>query len=426
MSTQTSTFPAIPFTHTHPQQSFRLLELPPELLELLSSDNPPTYVVHGIQLNLTRNRFRLTKSTRLYLKSSNPPTNVTSTTPRTKGAEAGYVHLCSPTQTYQVRQVSTSNSLFVTQPATLLNQNTPTNQPKGEADAAQEDEVALSAIGALKAIGQVNSVLELKPVQLDIQGLLQSMIPVWKWNNTDTIDLNEVAAKGAAVSKREIFDQLPAPETQIEDAWRRLFAFEVRGHSYVPDQETLYRAWEEVMDIFVSEEGREAELSAGIFLGGRYLCEDNRELLEAVGRSIWWSPVLRKPTGTAPGQDEDGELDETITTAWVGRLVLQHMANGDQSIGVEQFMTAWRNLLPEKWGRGVGIDVLGQGSYQLETSVDGVATIRTRGRTDGATDSSTKEKGLLESVAKDPNARAGTTGKRKWHEKFKDSRNVKR
>src|SRR5271156_3399898 len=143
MSTQTSTFPAIPFTHTHPQQSFRLLELPPELLELLSSDNPPTYVIYGIQLDLTLNRFRLTKSTRLYLKSSNPPTNVSSTTtPRTKGAEAGYVHLCSPTQTYQVRQVSTSNSLFVTQPAMLFDQNTP-SQPKGETDAAHEDEVAL-------------------------------------------------------------------------------------------------------------------------------------------------------------------------------------------------------------------------------------------------------------------------------------------
>jgi sister chromatid cohesion protein DCC1 len=428
MSTQTSTFPAIPFTHTHPQQSFRLLELPPELLELLSSDNPSTYVVHGIQLNLTRNRFQLTKSTRLYLKSSNLPTNVTSaTTPRTKGAEAGYVHLCSPTQTYQVRQVSTSNSLFVTQPVMLLNQNTPTNQPKGEADAAQEDEIALSATSPLKIIGQVNSVLELKPVQLDVQGLLQSMVPVWKWSNTDTIDLDEVAAKGIAMSKREIFDQLPAPEIQIEDGWRRLFAFEVGGHGYVPDQETLYRAWEEVMDVFVSDEGCEAELSAGIFLGGGYLCEDdNRELLEAVGRSIWWSPVLRKLTETAPGQDEGGELDEAITTAWVGKLVLQHMASGDQSIGVEQFMTVWRNLLPEKWGRGVGIDVLGRGSYQLETSVDGVATIRTGVATDGAADSTTKEKGLLESVAKDPSTRAGTTGKRKWHEKFKDSRNVKR
>jgi hypothetical protein len=309
----------------------------------------------------------------------------------------------------------------------LLDQNTPTNRPKGETDAAHEDEVALSATGALKAIGQVSSVLELKPVQLDVQGLLQSVVPVWKWSNTNTIDIDEVAANGVAVSKREIFDQVPAPEIQIEDAWRKLFAFEVRGHGYVPDQETLYRAWEEVMDIFVGEEGREAELSADIFLGGGYLCEDdNRELLEVVGRSIWWSPVLRKPTETATEQEEDGQLDETITTAWVGKLVLQHMASGDKYVDVEQFMTVWRNLLPEKWGRGVGIDVLGPGSYELETSLDGVATIRTGVETGRATDSSTKEKGGLESVAKDPNARAGTTGKRKWHEKFKDSRNVKR
>jgi hypothetical protein len=162
-------------------------------------------------------------------------------------------------------------------------------------------------------------------------------------------------------------------------------------------------------------------------LEGGYLCEDdNRELLEVVGRSIWWSPVLRKPTETATRQDEDGQLDEAITTAWVGKLVLQHMASGDKSVDVEQFMTVWRNLLPEKWVRGVGIDVLGQGSYQLETSLDGVAMIRTGVGSGRATDSSAKEKGGLESVAEDPNARAGTTGKRKWHEKFKDSRNVKR
>ncbi len=44
MSTQSPSFPATSFTFTQPQQSFRLLELPPELLELLSSDSPPTYV----------------------------------------------------------------------------------------------------------------------------------------------------------------------------------------------------------------------------------------------------------------------------------------------------------------------------------------------------------------------------------------------
>ena len=37
----------ISFDFSHSQQSFRLMELPPPLLELLSSDNPPTYVHLG-------------------------------------------------------------------------------------------------------------------------------------------------------------------------------------------------------------------------------------------------------------------------------------------------------------------------------------------------------------------------------------------
>lgn len=36
--------PALPFTISSVQQPFRLLELPPELLELLTSPNPPKYV----------------------------------------------------------------------------------------------------------------------------------------------------------------------------------------------------------------------------------------------------------------------------------------------------------------------------------------------------------------------------------------------
>ena len=40
----------VPFTMTHPQQNFRLLELPPEVLELLSADKPPRYVFHRLRL----------------------------------------------------------------------------------------------------------------------------------------------------------------------------------------------------------------------------------------------------------------------------------------------------------------------------------------------------------------------------------------
>jgi sister chromatid cohesion protein DCC1 len=41
MSSQDAT--GIPLSASHKQQAFKLLELPPELLQLLESDNPPTY-----------------------------------------------------------------------------------------------------------------------------------------------------------------------------------------------------------------------------------------------------------------------------------------------------------------------------------------------------------------------------------------------
>jgi len=41
MATQYTT--DIPFSSSHTQQAFKLLELPPELLALLESDDPPTY-----------------------------------------------------------------------------------------------------------------------------------------------------------------------------------------------------------------------------------------------------------------------------------------------------------------------------------------------------------------------------------------------
>jgi hypothetical protein len=44
MSTQYTT--DIPFSASNNQQAFKLLELPPDLLALLESDNPPRLVLH--------------------------------------------------------------------------------------------------------------------------------------------------------------------------------------------------------------------------------------------------------------------------------------------------------------------------------------------------------------------------------------------
>jgi hypothetical protein len=71
MSTQDPNAPNIRFTFTHPQQNFRLLELPPALLELLSSPDPPTYVSspHQIHLSLHASMSRSSYSENLEFQA---------------------------------------------------------------------------------------------------------------------------------------------------------------------------------------------------------------------------------------------------------------------------------------------------------------------------------------------------------------------
>ncbi|RDW80870.1 hypothetical protein BP5796_05568 [Coleophoma crateriformis] len=72
--------PAIPFSATLSQQAFKLLELPPELLSVLESENPPT----------------------LHIRSETP---------------ASHALLHCGEQKYQIRQKNTSNPILILAPS---------------------------------------------------------------------------------------------------------------------------------------------------------------------------------------------------------------------------------------------------------------------------------------------------------------------
>ena len=317
----------------------------------------------------------------------------------------------------------------------------------GKTDAACQEEVAVPATGALTVVGQVSSVLEVHAVQIDVRAQLKTLVPVWQWADGmgTVVPLDRTARR--CWTKMELFDQLPAPEGQLEHAWRELFAFELHGRSFAPDHKTLFQAWKQAMLRFTLNGGSGAVVGAQNFLEAddttseHDLTDSETELLDAVRRAIWWSPRLRKPTETTTPQDDIGELEQATTTAWVGKLALRNTAkdhdddndNDDQAVDAEQFMTSWRNVLPEKWGLGLELDLMEPDTFQLGTDPYGRRTIKWLPGEDsdsaGAAGVGRKEKAGLESGV----AKASTTrptgplaGKRKWHDKFQASRNVKR
>ena len=105
MSTQDDS--GILFQISNEQQNFHLLELPPSLLALVASKDPPKYV---LTLAVDENSTDTFES--LWLKSAEPSSaNVDSKQP-----SPGAV-LCTDAQTYQLRQVQSSNPIFILQPA---------------------------------------------------------------------------------------------------------------------------------------------------------------------------------------------------------------------------------------------------------------------------------------------------------------------
>lgn len=410
------------------------------------------------------------RTCRLYLKSSSQPEGsahagpaqkTPTQTPRTKAAE--YVHVVSPSQTYQVRQVSTSNALYVVRPSPLghgnndgLNRNgAAEGEVNGEGDGEEgiDQGIINTAPSAITAISQVGTVLELQKVEYDVVAHLRRVLPVW---GQGTI----VGATGPDVKKKEVFDQIPAPDAWIEEAWRMLFVMELdengqdEGDSpvFIPDTETLLEAWEDAMRGFVLGGGPRGMGNERV-LEARDFLEDDEDAKRALSigtraakRAIWRSPVLR---GVGQGDGEIGEALEPLyqkaTTKWVGELIMgsegeKVVSENEGNSKGQRFLERLWQLLPESWADGVKFGEKGAGQswgFVIEEEegklggsmvtwreTDGGAAAGPEGtERPGAKGSQAKKSGQ---EAKGAAAAAPGLGKRKWHDKFKESRNIKR
>ena len=165
MSTQADF--GIPFDISNEQKNFRLLELPPSLLALVATKDPPRYVftmdvcaLHpSIPANMSESLWlKSAESTNAYNDSQQPGQNAV---------------LCTNNRTFQIRQVQSSNSVFILQPSG--------NYPGDNQVPAQ----------SLSAIGQCTSTLELVPLDTaassaTISQLLKNRLRPYNGPDTDT------------------------------------------------------------------------------------------------------------------------------------------------------------------------------------------------------------------------------------------------
>ncbi|OAX80612.1 hypothetical protein ACJ72_05052 [Emergomyces africanus] len=349
------------FTHTSPQRAFKLIELPPELAEVVCSGKS------GSSLSLKAEASRSSTSSDTY------------------------VNLCTTTQTYMIRQVQSSNSIYLIQPSPSPS-SPPTIQPQQQ---AIED-----TPNCVTTISKCNAILEL--VKMDSNSYsafpyLQRVLRVYSGSHaeedgdvdmsggdsggvglsttttTTTIATTAITQRERRIAMKKLFAGVPLSAAECERGWVEICGFVHFERNFVvvgggggcrltcwrPSAVMRIQAWKRVLDGAVLQ---------GIDIGKHFLVrdlwratrdeEDDNEsgnagfpmsLFDALIRRL-----MRDPASVGLGEVYEelkwASFDKGTTVSWVGEAYLEANApDPTMAIGRAEFLQSWKDLLPEPW-----------------------------------------------------------------------------
>ncbi|KAK2812975.1 hypothetical protein FQN50_000996 [Emmonsiellopsis sp. PD_5] len=344
---------SLDFTHTHPQRNFKLLELPPELVELVTAKRDGDG--DGGQ------------RVRLSLKSSPAPPSPSAST-STSPPQSAYVNLCTPTQTYLIRNVHSSNSIYLIAPSRR------TTSSAEDTDAAQAGIGVLDRNDCVTAIARCGATLEL--VRVDggaggggnVVGCLRGLGRVFGGARMEgeavDVDVRMGGGDWDGVTEKErgrvvrrIFADVPFSARECEVGWVEVCGFvypegngEGRLVGWWPSAVVRLEVWRRMV---------EGAVLQGIELGRQFLVRDlwravgddvegnvpfPRELVEAVVRRVM------ADSGSVFEELKWASIDKQVAVSWIGETYLEATApDPTLAISRDQFLDSWKDLLPEAW-----------------------------------------------------------------------------
>lgn len=136
--------------------------------------------------------------------------------------------VCTDTQTFNVRQVQSSNSVFILHPSV--------NDLSPDDPSAPDETVA--------AIAQCTSTLELVPPAITGLAALRQTLPIY--NLADHQNQNGLVAHSNLTEKfgrHKAFQNTPTSQREFDDAWLEVCAFELDRQAWIPSASSLKGIW---------------------------------------------------------------------------------------------------------------------------------------------------------------------------------------
>ena len=405
MATQDHTH--IPFFYSTPQAPIRLIELPPALLSLIESDSPPMCVgpsfscscPSAFEISTLADYFLHTCS--LKLKST-PPSSTS----------GGHAVLCTPSETFSIRQVQTSNSIYLLQPHVP----TPATPPP---DLDTFPEIPLPG---LTIVSTATSYLELLPSTPSPVPHLYQTLPVYHgWDTDESNDESGMETESpASEGYASLLEHAAVSDGEFLRAWTDTGGFEL---SKVPHRPSAAVSLQLLNKISV------ASTISAISLTNSSKPFTTFTIWNAIDEDSLPIPLLESflrrvcdPTQGTWGGDVGWVMSESRLASCIGRLLLEtdyderklipkSSVKATEYTSLPGFLKKWRETLVDKNIEcDVNLDMI-KGWYYQPTAL--TISWLAPGFVPPA------EVGSVADADVAPPALAGSSrGRGKWHEKF--------
>lgn len=359
MSTQDPKHPPIPFSITaQPYQNVRLLEAPDELLDIIVNTQQ-----------------------KLYFKSS-PPTGDTFGTTGTTGNSAqskqGNLHLCADEKVWAVKQVSTSNSIYVTRTCGDGTARGDGDGGGGGGGGGDGDDGEMMDVdspsnstpphGGISVVAKPTSTLELLAIpatnhEAIVLEHLDRLVPtISSVDDLDALAQGEAGGSGSAGSTlSELHTHIPAPTSAITQVLARKCVCEIpwppqprpwprprsgnatdtktKSQVFIPSPRLLLSTWHAIMQAAtLTDTAITGPENARILVGTTPNDGDDDDdeerrtkLLHATIAARLFDPaghfaalgVIHTPTASpTPTPAPTARIHERECTRWVGNIIL--------------------------------------------------------------------------------------------------------
>lgn len=446
--------PTVPFSIAQPFQNIRLLEVPDELLEIIASRQSVRLVSEpaGESQSVTASSFDSSLTSSLCSKQ-------------------GFLHVCTDEKVWTVRQVSTSNSLYIAR--TVRGDISTTTARSHEEGTGNDGSGSWNHGVGLIAFAKPTSLLELQEKTSDCPEVaaryLDRMIPLWP---ASSLAVDSPTKTPAYTSTRSILDDVPCSVAAVRKAISLAPLFRTAsGVFHIPTRVFLLETWTKIIelatildlslthDTLIGNEKFWVHLRSDIGEEGVELAKQILKPKDGLLRALkLMAGDSSKDSHGKDGNNSDTPItrpttiyDERGIARWTARLILQVQSHShghntdagathptvnqqpDSTTGmlVSQFMQKWHSTLPAAWTKNADLPLL-EDFMQIQETDGGEVIVLLGGDIAGQAKQPQQSASGSTNTSRNgnsiTNASANSTGKRKWHEKFaaQRDRNLKR